>query len=77
MSDRLYILYDSRACGGDTEDASVLTVCESDGEARNEHGGLWGAVACYSYAHDGNKLVDERLEWNWFPKEEKRRSKTR
>lgn len=71
--ERTYILYDSRACAGDTEDASVLVACESDEEAHSYEGD-YGAMACFSYAiketpgDDPNELVDERFEWNWYPK---------
>ena len=62
---RTYILYDSRACGGDTEDASVLVCCESNREAC-EYKGDYGPMACFSYRRDGRNLVDERFEWNWY-----------
>lgn len=62
---RTWILYDSRACGAQgTEDASVLVVCGSEGEARSWCG-QFGAMACYSYAKDGGDLTDERWEWDW------------
>jgi len=64
--DRTYILYDSRAADGTgTEDASVLEVCNDDKEAC-EAKGDYGGMACYSYYKEGNNLVDERFEWNWF-----------
>lgn len=64
---RVYILYDDRAADGlGTSDASVLVVCEDEQEAR-EYCGEFGAMACYSYREDGENLIDERHEWNWFP----------
>ena len=72
MSDRKFILYDSRAAGGDTDEASVLEACESNEEALESRGD-YGGMSCYSYALEktpGDKpdqLVDEQLEWNWFP----------
>lgn len=67
MSERQYILYDSRAADGSgTEDASVLVVCDDEKEAL-DYRGDFGAMACYSYRVDGDNLVDERFEWNWFP----------
>lgn len=80
MSDRLYILYDSRACGAQgTEDASVLEACEDDADARSACGD-YGAMACYSYAHGPDStLVDEKWEWDWWPPERsgRRRKRTR
>jgi hypothetical protein len=66
---RTYILYDDRAADGHgTEDASVLVACQSNREARSYRGDF-GAMACYSYRTTaGGDLVDERFEWNWFPK---------
>jgi hypothetical protein len=71
---RTYILYDSRACCGDPDEASVLVCCESNREAKSYCDGSFGAaMACFSYAHDGNQLVDERFEWNWYEPPRKRR----
>lgn len=75
-NERTWILYDSRAWTGDTEDASV---CEASDEPyiKAEYDGAYGGVACYSYARDGQNLVDERHEWNWYPPEAKRPSRFR
>ncbi len=62
---RQYILYDSRACGGDTEDASILVVCDSNREAKT-YKGSYGAMACFSYRVDGKNMVDDRWEWNYY-----------
>lgn len=63
---RLYILYDSRACGDQgTSEASVLVVCESNKEAKN-YKGQWGAMACYSYESKDGELLDERWEWDFY-----------
>jgi hypothetical protein len=72
VSERLYILYDSRACGAQgTEDASVLVACEDNKEART-YCGDYGAMACYSYAYDSDgSLIDERYEWDWWPSQKK------
>ena len=62
---RMYILYDGRACGAaGTEDASVLVACGSNKEA-HYHRGEYGEMACYSFAVAGDKLVDERWEWDY------------
>lgn len=75
MSKRTYILWDSRACGGvGTDDASVIEVCADEQEAR-EYGGESGGAACYSYADVGANLTDERWEWDWFPKSNKRKKR--
>lgn len=66
MSERTYILYDSRAGDGNTEDATILVVCEDEEEA-NSYKGDFGGMVCFSYKDDGDKLTDERHEWNWFP----------
>lgn len=61
---RMYILYDGRACGGQgTDDATVLVACSSDREARG-YKGDYGQMACYSYAVNGQELSDERWEWD-------------
>jgi len=63
--DRVYILYDGRACGDQgTDDASPLVVCGRNKEAKG-HKGDFGAMACYSYRKDGKKLVDEQWEWDY------------
>lgn len=67
MEERVYILYDSRAADGlGTDEASVLVVCESEEEAES-YKGDFGGMACYSYREEGERFVDERFEWNWFP----------
>lgn len=66
VSSRTYILYDSRAWGGETDEASVLVVCE-DNEEACEYKGDYGGMACFSYAEQGDQLIDERHEWNWYP----------
>jgi hypothetical protein len=78
MSERLYILYDSRACADQgTEDASVLEACEDDADAKSACG-LYGAMACYSYAHGpGSTLIDERWEWDYWPQAGIRRRRKR
>jgi hypothetical protein len=64
MRKRQFILYDGRAIHGSTDDASVLVSCDSDEEAKNWKGGF-GEMACYSYAIEGDRLTDEKLEWTY------------
>ncbi len=63
-------MFDSRACGGaGTDDATVLVFCESNKEAKS-YKGQYGAMACYSYEYeDGDRLVNEKWEWDYLPKE--------
>ena len=72
---RLFILFDSRACGGlGTQTATALLTCSSDSDSR-ENCEDYGSVACYSYKVDKNNnvvdlicdkvcLSDERWEWD-------------
>jgi hypothetical protein len=63
---RAYILYDTRALGGNTDDAAILDVFESRKEAKLFQGGFSEAV-CYSYRwQDECTLVDERYEWTHY-----------
>jgi len=59
---RKYVLYDGRAFYG-PESASVLTVRDSDEEARQDAKDFGDAV-CYSYEVRDDHLLDERFEWN-------------
>ncbi len=64
---RTYVLYDDRAACGDTSEAFVLVVFESEEEAKT-YKGDYGGMSCYSYKDDGDGMfIDERLEWNWYP----------
>lgn len=71
---RKFILYDGRAAapGSDTDEATILEVCEDNEEAL-EARGTYGAMGCYSYevkpTPEGqpDELHDEQFEWNWFP----------
>jgi len=58
---RLYILYDSRAWSGNTDDAVVFCCANSLEEAIEDMEDFPGAVI-YSYDVVGKHLVDERLE---------------
>lgn len=69
MAERTFILYDDRAADGDTAGATVLVVCSSNKEAKTYRGDF-GGMSCYSYQDKGGELVDETLEWNWFPGDE-------
>jgi hypothetical protein len=63
---RIWILYDSRACGGvGTGDASVLVACDSNKEAKS-YKGKFGGMACYSYEVNGKILQDQKWEWDYF-----------
>ena len=65
---RVYVIYDGRACDGDTSEASVILSGLSEKEAtRKRYGpnaGEYGTVACFSYRKDCQELIDERHEWN-------------
>lgn len=71
---RCYFLYDGRsALGQGTEDAIVLSYCETRRRARDE-APEHGHCACYSYKSnpprvDGGTgfLSDERWEWDFIP----------
>lgn len=62
--ERVFVLYDARACGGDLDDANVLTVSD-DGEEAREDARDFGVCACFSFVRCGDELVDPRFEWNW------------
>lgn len=68
---RLWILYDSRACGGvGTDNAVVLVACDSNKEAQS-YKGEYGSMACYSYkiekrSNGKEYLVDEQWEWDYI-----------
>ena len=62
---RVYILYDSRAAGGvGTEEASEITFCNNEEEAKSCRGQFRG-MSCYSYL-DNDQLTDQRWEWDWL-----------
>lgn len=65
---RHYILYDERACGnGDTDDASVVCAgIRSLKEAKKDARMMGFTCACFSYREDGNTLVDERWECDFY-----------
>ena len=65
---RSFFLYDGRAAGGDTDDAIIFVIEDSNRAARQEatEGG-YGACCCYSYRMSAGEAVDERWEWNWTP----------
>lgn len=64
MTERLWILYDERACSGDTERAAVLSSSIDEREAKKDAKMFACPLACYSYRIDGDALVDEKWEWN-------------
>lgn len=72
MGKRLYILYDYRACAGDTDRAAVFETCDSDAKAREaapDYIYPFAAVACYSYREGKEYLEDRRHEWNYWPED--------
>ena len=48
MSEQVYILYDSRAAGGDTEDAAIYETCDTEAEALESRKN-WPDAVCYGY----------------------------
>lgn len=66
MGKRKYLIYDGRAAGGDTDEASVCEVCQSLAEAKRNAPEYGDDCAVFSYAvedRDGKSyLVDERFE---------------
>lgn len=75
---RRFILFDGRACNGvGTDDATVLMSCNSEAEAHREKTEFGDASACYSYKEEGNKLTDEKWEWDYHAQKpnKKRRNK--
>ncbi len=64
---KMYILYDGRACAGDSDEASVLVACDSNEEAKS-YKGEYGQMACFSYDISGKDLINEQHEWNYYPK---------
>jgi len=63
MTKRAYILYDERAIGGDTDEASVLEAWGPRETSPPLYHWQGHHAVLYSYAViDGNTLVDERVE---------------
>ncbi len=56
----LFILYDERAEGGDTEGAAVLCTARSLKEARRDAKD-YGRCAIYAYDISGKELTNERF----------------
>lgn len=59
---RIYLIYDGRAMGGNTDDATVMLVCYSLQEALNEKGNFGESCVIYSYLPVNQELTDERFE---------------
>lgn len=61
MSDKFYILYDKRARGGDTDDATILSTANSEGEThldrrqKREFDGVW-----FEYDDVDGKLLNPK-----------------
>jgi hypothetical protein len=65
---KMYVLYSEKACGNrGTEHAVVFVSCDSMKEAKS-YKGQFGSMACYSYDKEDGKLVNERWEWDYYPK---------
>ena len=75
MSERTYILYDGRAAGGDTSEASVLCVHSRPYLAWEDRKDYGAHTVCYSYAQECGQLIDERFEFAWKQSRRYRRSK--
>lgn len=66
MSEKLYVLYDERACGAQgTDDAVVLCTAYSIKEAEDD-ATMFGVTACYSYDVDeeGRTVLNEQWEFD-------------
>lgn len=63
MVKRMYILYDGRAAGGDTDDASVLEALGMY-DKKPRIPSMWADTDCvmFSYKVVGSILTDERQE---------------
>jgi hypothetical protein len=77
--DRIYLLFDARACGGvGTDRAVCVYIAESEQEARSRQDDF-GAVACYSYAQmkgdEKTHLKDEQWEWDYIPLDKVKRNR--
>lgn len=59
---RLYLVYDGRAIGGDTDAAMVMVSCDSLKEARSYKGDFGNDCVIYSYKIVGENLIEERFE---------------
>lgn len=79
---KTYIVYDSRAGDGDTDNASVLEAfdAESDEKAMEEARDCWATMAAVLYRYDNdpgtNNLMGEHLvgfvdDYKTFPKRKK------
>jgi hypothetical protein len=58
-----FILFDGRALSGDTDDAAVLEVVETEEQARQAGATSWKGyyAVWYEYDVDGKKLINERM----------------
>lgn len=59
--ERLYVLYDGRARGGNTDDASVCCTARSLKEARLDKRTMFPHAVIYEYDVRGDQLVNERF----------------
>lgn len=60
---RLFILYDEWAMLEGTDEATVLCTANSLKEAKRDVRTMFPNAVIFSYANDGNQLVDEQFEW--------------
>ena len=59
---KVFIVYDGRACGGkDPSECTVMTVCNTLAEAKNE-AVEYGETAIFSYDDDNGTLINEKWE---------------
>ncbi len=62
--ERVYLLYDARACGGvGTDDAICVEACGTQDACFNSAPD-YGDCACYSFHAEGRELSDDRWEWD-------------
>lgn len=59
--EHLFIIYDERAMGGNTDDAAVLCTAKSLKEARSDVRTMFPRGVIYQYDVRGDQLVNERF----------------
>ena len=65
---KVFILYDGRAKLGNTDEASVYTVANSEAEARGEgNDDAWQDGIWYEYDAKGNDLINEKARFDLPP----------
>ena len=56
----LWLIYDARAWGGDTDRATVFSTCETQAEAQKERDEDWPDAVVYGYDIQGDQLVNQK-----------------